>query len=52
MELRLAPANLISLCQRCHKEYHYLYGDADANLEDLNDFLSHLKPTRRKKNNE
>lgn len=47
--LRLDPANLISLCRNCHAEYHYIYGDTDANLEDLNEFLSHLKPTRRTK---
>ena len=48
LQLRLQLANLISLCRQCHTEYHILYGYEESNLDDLNDFLSHLTTKEKK----
>ena len=36
--LRRDAANLITLCKKCHSQFHYLYGN-DAELDDLEEYL-------------
>lgn len=36
--LRYSSSNLITLCQCCHKQFHYIYGD-DCDLDDLEEYL-------------
>lgn len=37
-QLRATPANLLTLCPTCHKDFHALYG-FDCDLDDLEEYL-------------
>ena len=39
-DLRFELNNGITLCKKCHIEFHHLYGTKDNNIEQLNKFFN------------
>ena len=40
LELRTCMTNGITFCEKCHKEFHHIYGTKNNTQEQLNEFLN------------